>query len=825
MGYVKREETPPRKDGTGYAAGLGMGAERGNGHGRGVEVPVPPAKATGGPRTAEGWYQRVHEQLEQAERRYRERSPVRETVLHQLEDEGLTPIEVDSPERVHARMKRLGIEGVERGEPRIDTASLRTKIVPATAEPAQLVYERVLGRSDLTSVCFLERGLKVSRSVGRVHIGDSRGRVVGYGTGFLVSPRLMLTNNHVLRTAAEAGNSRIEFNYQSGLDGGALPSVVFALDPAALFLTDVKLDYTLVAVKPESLTGMSLSEFGFTRLIEAQGKVLLGEYVNIIQHPNGEPKQLALRENQVVDLLDDFCHYLTDTAPGSSGSPVYNDQWEVVALHHMGVPKRTEDGRLLTLEGETWEPGMDPALLDWKANEGTRVSSLVRHVRAQTLSAAASKLRAELLEPMGISEASARARPSSRKRPVESTVSRRKTGKKPNGQQERMESQASEPMMDEEPTGAEPLSEGRQEQARAEDGPRIIASPEAGEGRVILTDGGATLTLPLRLSIQIGLAGVTAPAREGTGEPGLIVSAQDVLKRRPAKAARARTGSELMLEAALGELERSRSRPYFDEAAARVARERYYETLGEEPDYAALSELVRGTHRTLVRYAPMREVYPWVELYPDGLLRSIYSGKEYEPEDFIREDARIDEARAARFREVLGTESALGAEAMTAELELLEAALPYNCEHVVPQSWFAKREPMRGDLHHLFACESGCNSFRGNTPYFDFPDFEEALREECGKRVGNKFEPTRGKGTVARATLYFLLRYPGEINRTSTEYDESRLELLLNWHQEDPPALYERHRNEAIFERQGNRNPFIDHPEWAELVDFSEGLG
>ena len=143
----------------------------------------------------------------------------------------------------------------------------------------------------------------------------------------------------------------------------------------------------------------------------------------------------------------------------------------------------------------------------------------------------------------------------------------------------------------------------------------------------------------------------------------------------------------------------------------------------------------------------------------------------------------------------------------------------------MPQSWFGKREPMRGDLHHLFACESGCNSFRGNTPYFDFPDFEEALREECGKRLGNKFEPTSGKGAVARATLYFLLRYPGEINRISTEYEKRRLALLLRWHADNPPDVYEHHRNEAIYERQGNRNPLIDHPEWAEQVDFSEGLG
>ena len=162
---------------------------------------------------------------------------------------------------------------------------------------------------------------------------------------------------------------------------------------------------------------------------------------------------------------------------------------------------------------------------------------------------------------------------------------------------------------------------------------------------------------------------------------------------------------------------------------------------------------------------------------------------------------------------------------MAQELVVLEASLPFNCEHVVPQSWYEEREPMRGDLHHLFACESKCNSFRGNTPYFDFEDFEEVVRESCGKREENRFEPNAGKGAVARATLYFLVRYPGEINRTAREYEPDRLKTLLGWHESHPVTEYEKHRNAAIFEKQGNRNPLIDHPEWASKIDFSLGIG
>ena len=243
--------------------------------------------------------------------------------------------------------------------------------------------------------------------------------------------------------------------------------------------------------------------------------------------------------------------------------------------------------------------------------------------------------------------------------------------------------------------------------------------------------------------------------------------------------------------------------------------------------FEALSRRLEETHKTRPAYKPMVHVYPWVDLHPDLKLRSVYSGKPFDAEELIREDARI-EAERTRMRESFRSalsESSLGGARLEETLDLLEAQLPFNCEHVVPQSWFAKREPMRGDLHHLFACESGCNSFRGNIPYYDFPDFEEALRGECGKREEGRFEPSNGKGAVARATLYFLLRYPGEINAVRKELLPERIGVLLDWHRQRPPSDYERHRNAAIFEKQGNRNPLIDFPDRVDRIEFRRGLG
>ena len=94
----------------------------------------------------------------------------------------------------------------------------------------------------------------------------------------------------------------------------------------------------------------------------------------------------------------------------------------------------------------------------------------------------------------------------------------------------------------------------------------------------------------------------------------------------------------------------------------------------------------------------------------------------------------------------------------------------------------------------------------------------------CGRREEDRFEPGAGKGQVARATLYFLVRYPRAINLTVSEMDGDRVGTLLDWHQGDPVSEYERHRNQAVFELQANRNPFIDNPAWASRVAFAKGL-
>jgi len=691
--------------------------------------------------------------LEETEQRYVQRQSDREEIRQKI-DSGLL-LQADSPKRVEKRLKRLGVEhSAAKALAGSDLTSIPPTVTGTTPDFDSIALERIIRKSDLMSVNYLEFGLQVSRCVGRIRIQTATRRIAGYGTGFMVSPQLLLTNNHVLPNRQVASFSQVEFNFQDGTDGQPLLSVIFNLDPEAFFLTDKDLDYTLVAVRDNRRDGFSLSSFGWNPLVEEEGKVILGEYLNIIQHPNGEPKQLALRENQLIDVLPDFLHYQTDTAPGSSGSPVFNDQWEVVALHHSGVPRKDDQGRILSIDGTPWTEEQGEQRIDWIANEGARISRIVRHIKQQNLSVDEQNLRNQMFE------------------------------------QKPIPSRSQSPEIMPESTSVSPT---------------------------ISNDGSVTWTIPLQVSVRLGQPTITGNSISQSPQQAPLT--KDI------------QGNQA-LDEALAQLQAARTRTYYDKASDELNRDKYYEkilakfsALKETELFQELSNLVKKTHKNTLSYSPSKHLYPWVDLQPNTKLQSIYSERELDPEEVIRQDFQIEQERSRQFRELVLAESVMSTEQIAKQLEQLEASMPFNCEHVVPQSWFNKKEPMRGDLHHLFACEPNCNSFRGNNPYFDFPDFNETIRNDCGKLLEKKFEPTGGKGATARATLYFLLRYPGEINKTSKEYQEERLETLLKWHKAYPVTQYEKHRNMAIFEKQGNRNPLIDFPEWADKIAFGLGLG
>jgi endonuclease G len=222
----------------------------------------------------------------------------------------------------------------------------------------------------------------VARVVLRIIIRNAGGRVLGYGSGFLIGDGVLLTNNHVLPNSDVARGSEAEAFYEYGLLGEEAATERFALEPDKLFHTSKDLDFTIVAVAPVAASGRArLEDIGWLPLISATGKTLQGEWLTIIQHPRGERKQLCVRENQLIKCDTDVLWYSTDTLGGSSGSPVFNNDWLLVALHHSGVPK-TVNGKWQTLDGRDYDQARDDeSKIDWIANEGIRVSRIVETLR------------------------------------------------------------------------------------------------------------------------------------------------------------------------------------------------------------------------------------------------------------------------------------------------------------------------------------------------------------------------------------------------------------------------------------------------------------
>ncbi|MFM7867038.1 MAG: trypsin-like serine peptidase, partial [Planctomycetaceae bacterium] len=100
----------------------------------------------------------------------------------------------------------------------------------------------------------------------------------------------------------------------------------------------------------------------------------------IIQHPRGEPQQICVRENRLLKYAagEPWVWYQTDTVGGSSGSPVFNTSWDVVALHHQAVPRVSKNNVPLAKNGRPWTAAMGDAAIDWIANEGIRISSILQ---------------------------------------------------------------------------------------------------------------------------------------------------------------------------------------------------------------------------------------------------------------------------------------------------------------------------------------------------------------------------------------------------------------------------------------------------------------
>lgn len=161
----------------------------------------------------------------------------------------------------------------------------------------------------------------------------------------------------------------------------------------------------------------------------------------------------------------------------------------------------------------------------------------------------------------------------------------------------------------------------------------------------------------------------------------------------------------------------------------------------------------------------------------------------------------------------------------------------YNREHLVPQSSFNSAFPMQSDIHHVIPSDGRVNNFRGSLPFGNVAtaNWTSLNGSQRGSSdmvgySGSVFEPIdEFKGDIARALLYFATRYENNVdgytsfdmfNGTEDQvFHNWAIEVLLDWHNNiDPVDERERARNNDAYNFQGNANPFVDHPEYANMI-------
>ncbi|MCP4054311.1 MAG: T9SS type A sorting domain-containing protein [Mesoflavibacter sp.] len=158
----------------------------------------------------------------------------------------------------------------------------------------------------------------------------------------------------------------------------------------------------------------------------------------------------------------------------------------------------------------------------------------------------------------------------------------------------------------------------------------------------------------------------------------------------------------------------------------------------------------------------------------------------------------------------------------------------YTREHSWPKSWYGGEvTPMYSDIFALYPCDAHVNGNRGNYPYgeVDTPEWTSLNGSKRGTNTypgytGTVFEPIdEYKGDLARTYFYMSTRYfgedagwPGSDMVNGAELEPWAVNMLLEWHENDPVSQKEVTRNNAVYAIQANRNPFIDHPEWVECI-------
>ena len=281
--------------------------------------------------------------------------------------------------------------------------------------------EAMYDQNNFLSAHFLTEGAEIQKAIAMVTLKVAKSGLPagsGWGSGFLISNSLFMTNNHVITNKAFCDDVNMQFMYQDNYNTEpAINSEFFETNEDSFFHTNAGLDYTIVRLKRkpykykipnwpirlgedmvnlgysakheyadseqiEELKYLSefitkkepISEFDPGRVYQIFGYTPGSKYgyvtlrptvsfpvglrLNVIQHPQGRRKEIVVQQNVLTDVHTNVIHYFSDTDYGSSGSPVFNNTWDLMALHHARE-------------------------LSESANEGIRIDKIVADLRSE----------------------------------------------------------------------------------------------------------------------------------------------------------------------------------------------------------------------------------------------------------------------------------------------------------------------------------------------------------------------------------------------------------------------------------------------------------
>ena len=186
----------------------------------------------------------------------------------------------------------------------------------------------IIGKDTMLPISYLEKGSICSKGVGRITTYPYN----SMGTGFMISGGLLTTCHHVIPDLVSAANSTFQLDYFVRSDGTFNKPIELKLDPNRFFVTSKDLDITVVAISPSF--EINIEERCITNV--RQEELTVGGSVSIIHHPQGEPQKISLLSGEIKETSGLLLRYDTPTTAGSAGAPIFNDQWELIGIHHAG---------------------------------------------------------------------------------------------------------------------------------------------------------------------------------------------------------------------------------------------------------------------------------------------------------------------------------------------------------------------------------------------------------------------------------------------------------------------------------------------------------